>query len=194
MPSPYSLSSGLEPARSVPCSRKTRYCAEDSLRCHSSSLNATANSFAGACFLPPRRPNRLSAMTFPSPDTEGNTTGYRSGVAVPRRDFRAVSGGVESFAILTISGRYAILRPSIWGIGDAEAVFAGFARARGGSGGRRPVTARRGKAFQGERQLGDSLGAALARNGRGGGQADRWQHIAAGQARGRAAPPGGGEA
>src|SRR6516165_4553855 len=70
MPSPYSLSSGLEPARSVPYSRKTRYCAGDSLRCHSSSLIATANSFAGVCFRPPRRPNRPSAMTFPSSETE----------------------------------------------------------------------------------------------------------------------------
>src|SRR6516225_3223183 len=77
MPSPYSLPSGLVPARSLPCSRSTRYCAGDSLRRHSSSLNATAHCFAGARLLPPRRPNRPSAITFPLrtglqtlPDTE----------------------------------------------------------------------------------------------------------------------------
>src|SRR6516164_2857113 len=86
MPSPYSLSSGLDPARSVPCSRRIRYSAGDSLRCHSSSLNTTANSFADVCLRPARRPNRPSAITFPLRRWECNTTGCRSGDALRRRN------------------------------------------------------------------------------------------------------------
>ena len=54
----------FDPARSVPCSRSTRYCAADSLSRHSSSLCATGNDFPGECPRPLKRPKRPSAIPF----------------------------------------------------------------------------------------------------------------------------------
>src|SRR5438270_12262614 len=69
MPAPYSLSSGLVPARSVPCWRNTRYCSGERRLRHSSSLSATSNVLPGLDDAPRplRRPNKPSAMLLASP-------------------------------------------------------------------------------------------------------------------------------
>src|ERR1700693_910911 len=71
MPWPYCLSSGLVPARSVPCSRTTWYGCGVRRRRHSSSSSATSKLLPAPDFddapRPLKRPKKPSAISLASP-------------------------------------------------------------------------------------------------------------------------------
>src|SRR6476469_4106672 len=66
VPLRFSALSGLVPARSVPCLRSTSYCADVSIRRHSSSLFSISNLAAGAAVPDEPHLNREKIASVPA--------------------------------------------------------------------------------------------------------------------------------